>query len=67
MGAAMPLLNLYIMRIQDTVEYKLVKKITAKENRKNVKKAILGGAMLVLTSYAMMYVIMYIMLAIWYA
>lgn len=63
----MPLLNLYIMRIQDTVEYKLVKKITAKENRKNVKKAILGGAMLVLTSYAMMYVIMYIMLAIWYA
>ena len=55
------------MRIQDTVEYKLVKKITAKENRKNVKKAILGGAMLVLTSYAMMYVIMYIMLAIWYA
>ena len=63
----MPLLNLYIMRIQDTIEYKLVKKITAKENRKNVKKAILGGAMLVLTSYAMMYVIMYIMLAIWYA
>ena len=55
------------MRIQDTIEYKLVKKITAKENRKNVKKAILGGAMLVLTSYAMMYVMMYIMLAIWYA
>ena len=63
----MPLLNLYIMRIQDTIEYRLVKQITAKENRKNVKKAILGGAMLVLTSYAMMYVIMYIMLAIWYA
>ncbi len=63
----MPLLNLYIMRIQDTIEYRLVKQITAKENRKNVKKAILGGAMLVLSAYAMMYVMMYIMLAIWYA
>jgi len=67
MGAAMPLLNLYIMRIQDTIEYRLVKQITAKENRKNVKKAILGGAMLVLSAYAMMYVMMYIMIAIWYA
>ena len=67
MGVAIPLLNLYIMRIQDTVEYKLVKKITGKENRKNIKKAVLGGAMLVLSAYAMMYVMMYIMLAIWYA
>jgi hypothetical protein len=63
----MPLLNLYIMRIQDTIEYRLVKQITAKENRKNVKKAILGGAMLVLSAYAMMYVMMYLMIAIWYA
>ena len=63
----MPLLNLYIMRIQDTVEYKLVKNITSKENRKNIKKAVLGGAMLVLSAYAMMYVMMYLMIAIWYA
>ncbi len=63
----MPLLNLYIMKIQDTVEYKLVKKITGKENRKNIKKAVLGGAMLVLSAYAMMYVMMYLMIAIWYA
>jgi hypothetical protein len=55
------------MRIQDTVEYKLVKKITGKENRKNIKKAVLGGAMLVLSAYAMMYVMMYLMIAIWYA
>ena len=63
----MPLLNLYIMKIQDTIEYRLVKQITAKENRKNIKKAILGGAMLVLSAYAMMYVMMYLMIAIWYA
>ena len=63
----MPLFNLYIMRIQDTFEYKLVKQITAKENRKKVMNTILGGALLVITSYFMMYVMMWLMLAIWYA
>jgi|DEB0MinimDraft_6_1074348.scaffolds.fasta_scaffold186000_2 hypothetical protein len=55
------------MRIQDTFEYKLVKQITAKENRKKVMNTILGGALLVVTSYFMMYVMMWLMLAIWYA
>jgi hypothetical protein len=55
------------MKIQDTFEYKLVKQITAKENRKNVINTILGGALLVATSYFMMYVVMWLMMAIWYA
>lgn len=55
------------MRIQDTVEYKLVKRITAKQNRKRVINTILGAALLVATSYFMMYVMMWLMLAIWYA
>jgi hypothetical protein len=55
------------MKIQDTFEYRLVKQITAKENRRNIIKTILAGTLLVVTTYFFMYVIMWVMLAIWYA
>ena len=55
------------MRIQDTFEYKLVKQITAKENRRNIIKTILQAFALVAASFGMMYMVMWVMLAIWYA
>ena len=53
--------------MKNNFEYNLVKQITAKENRKNVINTILGAGLLVTVSFAMMYVIMFLMLAIWYA
>ena len=53
--------------MKNNFEYNLVKQITAKKNRSNLIKTILGGALLAVTSYFFMYVIMWVMLAIWYA
>lgn len=53
--------------MRDNFEYNLVRQITAKENRRNMINYILGGAALVATSMAFMYMFMWFMLAIWYA
>jgi len=62
-----PFFNFKYTIMKNNFEYNLVKQITAKENRSNLIKTILGGALLAVTSYFFMYVIMWVMLAIWYA
>lgn len=50
-----------------STEYYLIKRATAKENRKNSLKIIGLAAGVVITGYAFMYLLMFLLLKIWYA
>ncbi len=53
------------MRIQETEEYRLVKQLTAKENRTAIKKALWQVPAAMFTVYAGMWGFMYFILWIW--
>jgi hypothetical protein len=50
------------MRKYEKDTYIVIKEITSKENRKNLKRAILGGLAFAITGYGMMYAMLYAML-----
>lgn len=52
-------------RIQDSYEYKLIKRLTAEENRKEIRKVVLLGSAMFIIGYAFLILLLNLMVWLW--